>query len=101
VLQTGVGLMVLGKNGGGKKDDGKGKKGSKHDALPGWIVAVAPGWFLTRVAGEGDRRRRWRGRMADAALVAAPSTMLRMVPLPRRERRGRNPAAEAVLRSGH
>jgi hypothetical protein len=48
---------------------------------------------LTREAGEGDRRpvrrslgeggRRWRGRMKDAALAVAPSTMLRMVPLPR------------------
>src|SRR5687768_15275604 len=39
--------------------------------------------FLTREAGERDRRRRWRGRMpASGALRAAPSTMLRMVPLP-------------------
>src|SRR5688572_1340135 len=58
--------------------------------------------FLTRAAGEGDRApgpaagrpedrlRRWRGRMPAVALVPAPSTMLRMVPLPRRPRRGRN-----------
>jgi hypothetical protein len=37
--------------------------------------------FLTREAGEGDRRRRWRGRMPVAAHMSGPSTMLRMVPL--------------------
>ena len=33
--------------------------------------------------GEGDRGTRWRGRVTYAALRFAPSTMLRMVPLPR------------------
>ena len=48
------------------------------------------GQFLPREAGEGDRRRRWRGRPHCTAPVSAPSTMLRMVPLPRRKRRGRS-----------
>jgi hypothetical protein len=42
------------------------------------------GLLLTREAGEGDRRRRWRGRVTYAVLRFAPSTMLSMVPLPRR-----------------
>jgi hypothetical protein len=48
------------------------------------VRAGARAMILHREAGEGDRRRRWRGRMTSAALVAAPSTMLRMVPLARR-----------------
>ena len=47
--------------------------------------------ILPRSTGEGDRRRRWRGRLWPRSLevcpavmpVFAPSTMLRMVPLPR------------------
>jgi len=47
--------------------------------------------ILPRSTGEGDRRRRWRGRLWPRPLearfavmpVSAPSTMLRMVPLPR------------------
>jgi len=52
--------------------------------------------FLPPRAGEGDRRRRWRGRILDSALVVAPSTMLRMVPLPRE--RGRNHPAQRRVR---
>jgi protein ImuB len=40
----------------------------------GWVAAINP-----PRDGEGNRRRRWRGV---GALHAAPSTMLRMVPLP-------------------
>jgi hypothetical protein len=47
-------------------------------------------WFLHCEAGEGDRRSRWRERVTGAT-VAAPSTALRAVPLPRRRRQGRNP----------
>ncbi len=51
----------------------------------------APILILPRSTGEGDRRRRWRGRLWSRPLeacsagmpVSAPSTMLRMVPLPR------------------
>jgi len=46
--------------------------------------------ILPRPTGEGDRRRRWRGRLwshtsacFNAMPDLAPSTMLRMVPLPR------------------
>ncbi len=47
--------------------------------------------ILPRPTGEGDRRRRWRGRLWSRPLearpavmsVSAPSTMLRMAPLPR------------------
>jgi hypothetical protein len=39
--------------------------------------------ILHRETGEGDRRRRQRGRREAPLCVAAPSTMLRMVPLPR------------------
>src|SRR5215204_3926183 len=50
------------------------------EALPGRARLV----LLRREAtGEGDRRRRWRGRGQRAAPGIAPSTMLRMVPLPR------------------
>src|SRR5829696_3983780 len=39
--------------------------------------------ILPRETGEGDRRRRWRGQARAPARGIAPSTMLRMVPLPR------------------
>src|SRR3546814_6243656 len=47
--------------------------------------------------GEGDHRRWWRGtggaalRIKDRKHLACPSTILRMVPLPRLGRNGRHP----------
>ena len=52
--------------------------------------------FLTREAGEGDRPKGGGGgEPRHGPLRFAPSTMLRMVPLPRL-RRGRNPLAAAL-----